>query len=190
MDNAFTSCAKQTLSKVVIALLLVPNLVSYNCAASDDSAQISSNANPQMGGLLIGNERRGRYTWPREKAVEFGLNQLAKLVDYVFVATFAMLGLLVKTTIFDRLNVKVSEKLHPLTTWERWTVAIALAALGISFVFGLFAYGMLPRLITDPAFSLDGTVGIMVAGQYMSCALGAVSIAIFCGLRLFAAKSR
>lgn len=144
-----------------------------------------SEATHELDGVVIGNDAIGRYKWPREKAVDFGLSQLTKLVDYVFLATMAMLGIMVKSTVFDRLNAKAADQPCRFTRCERLLIATTMLLLGCSLLLGIAAYGMFPRLITDRSFSLNDPSSWLVFAQYATCGLGACVIGAFCLLRLW-----
>jgi hypothetical protein len=136
----------------------------------------------KLGGLRIGNDKDGHTELDREKAADFALAQLAKLIDYLFLAAVAILGLIVKSCIFDRLSANPQPAALP--GGERWLLGLAIVFLAVSAFAGMLAYGYLPRLITAVEFSLDGPIGIFTAGQWLACGLGLMFVGIFCIARL------
>lgn len=131
--------------------------------------------------LNVGSGPNSRV-WARASAIEFGFDQLAKLIDYVFLAALAMLGLVVKTCVFDRMNANPAPALFTRTEYALVVAAICLLAL--SAIFGLFAYGYLPLIMTASSFSLNDMIGYLVLGQEVTCGAGMISIGILCFVRL------
>ena len=74
----------------------------------------------------------------------------------------------------------------PLNLSERRTAAFAIAALALSAILGLCAYGYLPRLITAVTFSLNDSIAYLVLLQEVTCGIGMIAIGYFCYLRIFA----
>jgi hypothetical protein len=139
-------------------------------------------AQKQLGDVDIGNDAIGHSALKRDKAIDFALTQIAKLIDYVFLAALAMLGLVVKTCVFDRLYVTPTNPNVPPS--QRAMIAAAIVSLGASSILGLFAFGYFPKLLTAASFSLNGSIGYLVFAQEITCGLGMAFVGILCLCRL------
>ena len=177
------------IASMAATLAIVWSVHATATVRGDDTPKLQSGAPQKLEGLIVGNDSIGRHAWPRDDAVDFGLTQLSKLVDYVFVAAIAMLGLVVKTLVFDRLNIKAGDTPQPLTGFERGLSIGIIVSLSLSVVLGLLAYGTLPQMITAQTFSLNDAIGYYVLGQYVASGLGTLLIGWFCICRIYFAST-
>lgn len=167
----------------VAGVILAVGLGAVSLGHQVEAADAAGAKEKLLGGLEVGNDAIGHATLDRQKAVEFSLTQLAKLIDYLFVAAVAMLGLVVKCCVFDRL-ADAQNQPDPLPSWDRRLLQAAILFLAVSAILGILAYGYLPRLMTAASFSLNDSLGYFVLGQEFTCGLGLASLGIFCIRRL------
>ena len=113
-------------------------------------------------------------TWTREKAVEFSIEKLANVVNYLLLATAAVLAFAVKAIMEERSQVLkraaasasgAGTSMKPMGRLELLLFLHGGIGCFMSLICGIAAYLYLPSLATDATFSIYNELQICVASQ-------------------------
>jgi hypothetical protein len=126
----------------------------------------------KLGDIKVYNLQRERYAdWDRGEAVQFGFEQLASSINYLFIAAAAIIGFISKIIIEPLVEAKGRVPLPPFalvllrhTAWESF----------LSIFYGFFGYLYFNKLPDSKDFSIYEEIG-----QAQLCQLVSFLIAVF-----------
>jgi hypothetical protein len=136
--------------------------------------------NDQTTGLLedlkVFNQTRTRYAeWKRDEAVEFGLNQVATTINYLFIAAAAILTFVGKTVFEPSGNGK-----HPRPLRPSVLLLLKHSAIGciLSLCFGFFARLYFNNISDMVSFSIYDECGVASLFQIISFCVGSMFLGL------------
>lgn len=173
-----TRMAKRTLRSLikwlpytVWALIFISFLVSLSKSGKDEPPTTT-----EVQELKVYNQQKDRFAkWERKDAVEFGINQLANTINYLFLAAAAILGFVAKILIDPMVEPKNKVRFRPGIS-----ILLMHAALGcfFSLIYGFFGHLYLPMIADRQSFSIYDEVGISALFQIFSLFLAGLLLMI------------
>lgn len=120
-------------------------------------------------------KRKNYSEWERDKAIEFGFNQLTTTINYLFIAAGALLGFIGKNVIDPIIEDENTNHLSPTVLALLKHSAIACV---LSVFFGFYARSFFNNIGDKEKFTIYDDVGISSFYQLLSFFLAAVLITI------------